>query len=208
MTELRPGVSGMCGSRDGRMICTPGTEPALPRAGAGGRLFFGGEQACVTDRFGLVRCLGHNGVGQLGLPPSRPIERLTDVPGLSGIVGAAFDYHVSCFWQTAGPLYCAGLDPEDLVPRGRQGGLGLLGAGNDELRGDGSIHAIEEIRNVRAVDVGRHGCAVTRGGEVWCWGRNRDGQLGRGDPHDVLRPARVPLPEPEFTAGSGLPLPI
>lgn len=36
-----------------------------------------------------------------------------------------------------------------------------------------------------------HTCAITRRGEVYCWGGNSDGQLGDGTTSDRLAPARV-----------------
>lgn len=36
-------------------------------------------------------------------------------------------------------------------------------------------------------------CALLRGGEVYCWGENGQGQLGIGDSDDRILPAKVPL---------------
>ncbi len=36
-----------------------------------------------------------------------------------------------------------------------------------------------------------HSCAINRGGELWCWGRNAEGQLGTGDTALASRPTRV-----------------
>jgi alpha-tubulin suppressor-like RCC1 family protein len=37
-----------------------------------------------------------------------------------------------------------------------------------------------------------HACVVRRDGSVWCWGRNRGGQLGDGTTATRLAPTRVP----------------
>lgn len=38
-----------------------------------------------------------------------------------------------------------------------------------------------------------HGCALTKAGQVWCWGNNRYGQIGNGDRTDSeVPPTRVP----------------
>src|SRR6185369_2945405 len=36
-----------------------------------------------------------------------------------------------------------------------------------------------------------HTCAIDDGGAVWCWGRNRDGQLGDGTTTDRAQPMPV-----------------
>jgi hypothetical protein len=36
------------------------------------------------------------------------------------------------------------------------------------------------------IDTGQYACALRRDGEVWCWGKNFDGQLGEGVPKDVI----------------------
>ncbi len=76
----------------------------------------------------------------------------------------------------------------------------ILGAGvNDDhlplpapvvLLGDHAIHPLRDMRQVSvspgnpsnvAEHEGGHACAVSNGGEVWCWGRASGGRLGTGD---------------------------
>jgi alpha-tubulin suppressor-like RCC1 family protein len=48
-----------------------------------------------------------------------------------------------------------------------------------------------------------HSCARTFGGDVWCWGRNGDGQLGDGTFDDSLVPVKVPLDAPARFVAAG-----
>lgn len=61
--------------------------------------------------------------------------------------------------------------------------------------------------SVRAVDLAvgwRHTCWVDTNAEVWCTGRNDDGQLGQGDRFGRLEPTRVELqPASRITVGQG-----
>ena len=52
------------------------------------------------------------------------------------------------------------------------------------------------------VSTGRsHTCARTAAGEVWCWGRSADGQLGRPDTPVVPGPVALPAPATSISAG-------
>jgi alpha-tubulin suppressor-like RCC1 family protein len=53
-----------------------------------------------------------------------------------------------------------------------------------------TVHSFE--RPVAAISVGGfHACALDDAGQAFCWGRNRDGQLGDGTTDDHLEPAAV-----------------
>ena len=48
---------------------------------------------------------------------------------------------------------------------------------------------------VKGITVGaRHSCAVTNGGEVFCWGDNSDGQIAQGAEARAVRPKKVLFP--------------
>jgi alpha-tubulin suppressor-like RCC1 family protein/uncharacterized protein YjdB len=48
-----------------------------------------------------------------------------------------------------------------------------------------------------------HGCGITSGGAVMCWGGNANGQLGVGDHVDRSSPAAVSIPEPTAQVSVG-----
>jgi alpha-tubulin suppressor-like RCC1 family protein len=41
---------------------------------------------------------------------------------------------------------------------------------------------------------GAHACAATTAAETYCWGRNIDGQIGRGDRESASSPVRILVP--------------
>lgn len=57
----------------------------------------------------------------------------------------------------------------------------------------------------KALAVGsEHACLLSGTGEVWCWGRNEEGELGDGTTVDRARPVQVrglPGPALEIAAG-------
>ena len=77
---------------------------------------------------------------------------------------------------------------------------------NVEVRGDKvvvdgheyDIKVREEPAFATVTAGGVHSCARTRGGQVWCWGRNLYGQIGDGSNTTRETPSRVA--GPAFTA--------
>ena len=55
-----------------------------------------------------------------------------------------------------------------------------------------------QVRFASVTAGGVHSCARTRGGQVWCWGRNLYGQIGDGSNTTRETPSRVA--GPAFTA--------
>ena len=51
--------------------------------------------------------------------------------------------------------------------------------------------------------LGTHSCAVTRGGQVFCWGGNASGQLGDGSRVNRTRPVLVPVSGSFTSVGAG-----
>lgn len=63
--------------------------------------------------------------------------------------------------------------------------VGTLAACSDPFIAD-------PVRAYQAVAVGaEHSCAVSESGEVYCWGRGSEGQLGNGVTGNRARPERV-----------------
>ncbi|MEI8258140.1 MAG: hypothetical protein WCJ30_20880 [Deltaproteobacteria bacterium] len=151
-----------------------GVDPARrPIASASGAVL------CAIEH-GRLRCRGANQFGQLGARVARDAsEPLLDVAGLRDVRGAS----------SGGDTTCA-IDA---------GGLACWGRGADYARGDGSVENARTPVRIQlastptdvAVSRGGHGCVLTDAGEVFCWGRGREGQLGVGSLDAAERPARV-----------------
>ncbi|MCA9522797.1 MAG: hypothetical protein KC609_17605 [Myxococcales bacterium] len=119
-----------------------------------------------------VYCFGpHNFNGELGIGRTDPDNEKVSygfVLGLpADIVQITSGAFHACALSAGGALYCWGSnDNQQLV--------------EDLFVGDqSSALLIEQVKDVRRVVAGgRHTCALTNAGEVYCWGDNEDGQRG------------------------------
>jgi hypothetical protein len=156
------------------------------------RMFAGSEQLFAVRADGSVEVAGHNGAGQLGLLPSRPIGDPQEGRVPAGTTSMAFARHASCAWGPGTPVSCAGLD-DDLAPREVGGGFSWWSGREDPpepSRGIGWWVEIPGLRDVRSVTIGgSSACAALVDGTVHCWGR-----LGRDiERMRVADPVAVPL---------------
>ena len=165
------GDHGMLG--DARMAHERTINRATPTRVAGVRgvtqLAAGRRHACAVTARGAVWCWGTNpsgqrGDGTVGTDETRELQHL---PG--------------------GDVTCLRRHPdtplEDCLPLSRGGAVRAYGAPS----------RVAGLPPARQVAVGAmHTCAVTRAGEVWCWGAGDVGQLGDGEPLRRPRAARVP----------------
>jgi alpha-tubulin suppressor-like RCC1 family protein len=128
----------------------------------------GGSHTCAALTDGGVQCWGDNQFGQLGSGSLRPAYVPTSVLGLAGTVVAI---------TAGGDHSCAIL----------QDGLAQCWGRNEHAQlGDGTfidrttpvtVTAVAEpLVAISAGDT--HTCALTKRGEVQCWGDNAVGQLG------------------------------
>ena len=159
------------------------------------------EHTCVVMDSGGVQCWGRNSTGQLGIgliggPDGswmdayyRPVQLpalsrgVTVVIGGSGISGGfSFPVMHSCALVDTGAVKCWGWN-----------GSGQLGDGTETPRPD-PVSVAGLGGGALSIAVGEaHSCVVTSAGGVKCWGRNHEGQLGRGAfPANTLVPADVP----------------
>ena len=133
----------------------------------------GVRHSCMVWESGTVSCWGENDKGQLGdgefgrdLYSSVPVE----VSGITDAVDVSAGWEHTCAVHATGEVSCWGDDTN--------GELGNGAISNQEplpVKAEGIADAI-------AVTVGHlHTCALRSTGEIACWGRNHDGQLGNGE---------------------------
>lgn len=143
----------------------------------------GNSHNCVLRSSGTVGCWGYNSYGQLGLGHTNPIgddeapSEGGDVP-IEGIVAIAAGESHSCAIDGEGLVWCWGGNGE-----------GELGLGHTMTIGDDDMDTFASVTlpgpAVEIVAGSGHTCARLEGGDVSCWGRQAEGQLGTGNPDNV-----------------------
>lgn len=145
-------------------------------------------RACALREYGEVYCWGLNPRAELGdtSQTARALPHPVLLPDGSPLTGTSLGvgaFH-ACVVNFAGEVYCWG-----------QGIYGQNGTRvvvtPTHVRGDIAFEAANFIQVV----TGSWGtCALSEGGEVWCWGWNRRGQLGQGgvSPDSSDEPLLVP----------------
>jgi len=129
----------------------------------------GDGHTCAALAAGTVSCWGRNWAGQLGDGTLDPSPTPVAVLGVTGAATVSAAVVHSCALLDDGRVQCWGRS-------------GLLGDGSDLGDGDGVL-AVDAIglTQVTSIEAGlRHSCATATTG-AFCWGTNRNGELGVGD---------------------------
>lgn len=137
---------------------------------------------CVLTDTGGVKCwAGSNTFGSAGDGTTMPRLSPVDVVGLaSGVVALAAGSTHTCAVTSAGDVKCWGGN-----------GSGQLGDGTTADRYT-PVNVKGLPKDVIAVGAGTvHTCAVTKSGDVWCWGYNGQGRLGDGTTINRTKPVKV-----------------
>ena len=130
----------------------------------------GADHACAVTGAGAIKCWGENGFGQIG--DGTEINRSTPVTvSQTGAARIAAGWDHTCLTSTKGGVACWG--------RNQWGGLGD-GTFKERHR-PVAVSGLGNGSGVVEVTGGyQFTCALTRRGDVQCWGRNDFGQLGDG----------------------------
>ena len=128
----------------------------------------GDSHTCALRSDGVVLCWGDNFNGELGVGDNDPRDRPTPV-GDMHFAKLACWANLSCAIGLEGKLFCWGDNFE-----------GQMGQNDPAGSPDHSLPtAVAPELTFREVAVGQgHVCAITAVGELYCWGRNTDQQLG------------------------------
>ncbi len=149
------------------------------------------EHVCATADDGAAYCWGDATEFKLGigftLDRNRP-EPARVLPTAIEFEATATHSIASSAISSDGRLYgwgaASGIDPS---------ASGLPGVAFEAT----PVNAAEVFTSVSG-GAGFHGCALTSGGKVSCWGQNDDGQLGTGDTTDTVTPVPVVFPDPDL----------
>ena len=148
----------------------------------------GRDSACVVRPGGEVWCWGANNVGQLGdgtlvdKPAAVRVVKTDDLP-LTGIVAVRAGENYTCARDGTDAVWCWGSN-----------NVGQLGDGTVVSRSKAApvLVAPAGAPFAGAIELltgGLHNCVRNAANEVWCWGRNSNGQLGDG----TLMPRSSPV---------------
>lgn len=143
----------------------------------------GHGHTCALDRAGTITCWGANAWGQLG-DGHRDSYTPAPVPELERVERVSSGGRHTCAQSASAGLVCWGRNL-----RGELGSTARLASAEPVGVAELAELAIDDL------SLGfEHSCVVTGGaGEVWCWGENKHGQLGRGSTQtNPQPPARVP----------------
>ena len=142
---------------------------------------------CGLREDGALLCWGDDSFGELGVPPH--MDRYTPtLVQLADVVDVAAGWEATCAVVRSGAAWCWG--------DARFGELGNGTGGPTAGESDVPVQVID-LPAVNAIAAGLGlGCALARGGAVWCWGGNFLGStaaayLGNGSPVQSTVPVPV-----------------
>ena len=138
---------------------------------------------CARLEKGQVRCWGRNLWGQLGRSEGERSLVPVEVPGLPRAERLAVGGNHACILTGERHVFCWGYNHR-----------GQLGQPPSAVEFSARPLRLPQLTGTLHLALGgSHGCAVMKGGAVYCWGDNLYGQLGDGQGHS--RPVHGPLRE-------------
>lgn len=144
----------------------------------------GGQTTCALKTTGRLFCWGDDSLGQMGDGNGR---RSRNVPvevagGASDWASVSVGSTSACATKVSGRLYCWGADT-----------FGALGNGGTNQARNTPVEVAGAATNWSEVSVGsEHACARRTTGRLFCWGSDREGQVGDG-PSLVNRTSPTPV---------------
>jgi alpha-tubulin suppressor-like RCC1 family protein len=152
-----------------------------------------GLAVCAVRRSGKVGCAGYSYKTFAKQDPLKPTNAV-DVPDLKDAVHIAGDAGTMCVIKKTGAVSCfstyrvpSPVDPKKEKEKAKEK------AKEKEKPRPIETKALEGLDDVTALAAGGgQFCAVKKDATLWCWGSNRNGELGRGDYVSSEKPAPVP----------------
>lgn len=169
------------GSGDSTQLTRPTTDDSADPVDVGpwAQIAIGASHMCGIATGGALRCWGYGAWGQLGngadVDASMPVDVMRPVVAatpLAAVAVAAAEHHTCAIFDDPSgvdDVYCWGLNDE--------GELGVPAVALDDfLLIPTRVAGIADV--VRLTTGDDHVCALTRTGDVYCWGSNYYRELG------------------------------
>ncbi len=138
----------------------------------------GGLRCWGTDRYGVIGAVPASGV-QCGQGPCFTLPTAIPISSAMGtLVSVAVNSVSTCVLNSAGQTFCWGLTNFVGRPTSSDGSCGATACVRTPQRVQVGTQPLQDV--VALSGGGNHMCAEARGGAVYCWGTNADGQLGTG----------------------------
>ena len=185
---LAAGPYHTCGIDSGRLLCwgsnetgelglgdtTPRTSPATIAGTDWKEVVVGATHTCARRTAGSLWCWGDNAEGQLGIGPSASASTPSFVSLSAPAQALASTYEHTCAIDDTHALFCWGANQEGQLAQDDPFSAGV-GVNRDHPVQVGADH------DWLVADTGQgHTCGIRAPGDLWCWGRNSDGELGLG----------------------------
>lgn len=165
------------------------TRPTLVGDARYAQVAVGQGHVCAIDAAGALFCWGRNTNGELGIGLDEgQLREPTRVGGETDWIDIAASQHSTCGVREDGSLWC-------------WGGNAFMELAQPEL--DGTYPEPLEVGaglDFADVETGWfHTCAIRRSGELRCWGRAIEGQLGQGGGDPIGTPTPLTGPAASST---------
>ena len=156
------------------------------------RIAAGFDHNCAIASDDKVYCWGDNGNGQLGNGSTTQSNVPVAVSTTGALAGKTIKRIAAGIWHT-----CA-IASDDKVYCWGDNGNGQLGNGSttqSNVPVAVSTTGALAGKTIKRIATGSdHACAVTTDNQVYCWGRNSNGELGNGSTADSNVPVAVSMP--------------
>jgi alpha-tubulin suppressor-like RCC1 family protein len=152
------------------------------------------EHACVVDRAGAVSCWGRNAFSRLGSTTTAGTAAAPSLPFASQVTRLSAGGSHTCALQSDTTAACWGRND-----------VGQLGGGQPGTVSATPVVVGGLVNASQLAAGGSHACALRYDGEVWCWGADQYGQLGRGSigVADGITARRVPTIDSAIMVAAG-----
>lgn len=134
------------------------------------------NHTCATLDSSLIQCWGRNNKGNLGDQSTIDRAQRVDVANLVGSVETVTGGSHTCSLQQSGRVRCWGDNSQGQLGKGDVNAEPVL---QKNLVRQATGDYLEEIQQITLGSA--FSCALRRDNQAFCWGYNRQGQLGGGD---------------------------